>query len=434
MKSTRPLILLAAMMMAAGAGADDGELLRKTVSKAPGQPDTTPISEAEHAFVDMMPVYVPAQSSDGTIGITIDYINADGVLVEQRTTAKPLIEVYMYGPVELVEGLGFVGHGRRDAFAAVSFDDGNTWKRTNLSETADLSSSDVVRSDIPLYADLGGEYPGDVINMFQSTDGRRTIAVWPSRYCSSGEPNYSLEGSNLARRDAIATYLGIDLNTPSPDDIYLLDFFGVGGQQGSVDYAQDKFEMNHPVGVVPFACLWAARGTLETLDDGTSEIVWRKAERLTSGRRDVNRVEVNMVANVGAVITWQEDPEGLRPGQGEGPGEGWSGAVAGHQTDIWYSYIAWDHFDLVQGESDATVIQTLDAYYDAGSTAKPKVAIPFAMPMRLSDNGKCNVTNPAPYCNGSAISGTRGPGPGRVRAARHVRRHDLRRHRSAGGW
>ena len=28
----------------------------------------------------------------------------------------------------------------------------------------------------------------------------------------------------------------------------------------------------------------------------------------------------------------------------------------------------------------------------------------IAMPMRVTDNAKCNVTNPQPYCNGSAIS------------------------------
>ena len=38
------------------------------------------------------------------------------------------------------EASGFVGHGRRDAFGAVSLDDGETWKVTNLSNSADKSS------------------------------------------------------------------------------------------------------------------------------------------------------------------------------------------------------------------------------------------------------------------------------------------------------
>ena len=35
------------------------------------------------------------------------------------------------------------------------------------------------------------------------------------------------------RRAAIAEYLGIDLATASPDDLYLIDMYGVGGQQGA---------------------------------------------------------------------------------------------------------------------------------------------------------------------------------------------------------
>ncbi len=77
-------------------------------------------------------------------------------------------------------------------------------------------------------------------------------------------------------------------------------------------------------------------------------MVWTKAERLTSGRRDPNRIEVKAVKDAGFVITWQEDPDGLRPGQGEGPGEGWSGAVAHPQTDVWYSFINWEYFDIVE--------------------------------------------------------------------------------------
>ena len=71
-------------------------------------------------------------------------------------------------------------------------------------------------------------------------------------------------------------------------------------------------------------------------------MVWTKPERLTSGRRDPNRIEVKGVQGAGFVITWQEDPDGLRPGQGEGPGEGWSGAVAHDKTDVWYSFIPWE--------------------------------------------------------------------------------------------
>ena len=67
------------------------------------------------------------------------------------------------------------------------------------------------------------------------------------------------------------------------------------------------------------------------------DIVWFKPERLTSGRRDVYIPMVGSARGAGFAIAWQEDPSGLRPGKGKGPGEGWSGAISNHKTDIWYT-------------------------------------------------------------------------------------------------
>ncbi len=488
------------------AKADDGALLRKSMSSSPGTVED-PVPEAEHAFIDMMQFYIPAKAANGDPK-TIEYYDTDDALVTTRAYAKPLISVYIDGPVAGVEHTGFGGHGRREAYAAVSLDDGETWKRANLSESAELSSFEVsipipdpsstsddglpagdpegpviveaewdakrrggklevegiaerrdrvevinavsgerllrVRAkrngdfkrkkrlrEAPCYIQAGvdgvfgepvmvddapeacvGEpgqplitdYPGDVINVFQATADNKALVVWPSRYCGSGSPNYSLDTSDPERREAIASYLGIDLTTASSDDLYLVDMFGVGGSQGSVDYSDDRFEPNQAVGEVPYSCLWSARGTLEVTDDGSYDMVWRKAERLTSGARDVNRVETKCVAGAGCAVSWQEDPEGLRPGQGEGPGEGWSGAIANSQTDIWYSYIPWDGFGLVQNPADETDIMTYQEFVDAGHTAKPQTAIPMAMPMRISDNAKCNAANPQPYCHGTAAA------------------------------
>jgi hypothetical protein len=403
--------------------ADDGFLVRKSMSKE-GQLNPLyqgELPEAEHAFIQMMKFYVPMQAANGTVA-PIDYYNVDEALVEERDSAKPLIGVYINGPVEGVEGTGFVGHGLRDAFGAVSLDDGVTWKNTNLSESAGLSSSDVIRTDVPLFSGTEYAYPGDVVNIFHAVAGNRVLVAWPSRYCEAGQPNYSLDTeepteAQTARREGIAAYLGIDLVSASPDDLYLIDMFGVGGQQGYVDYAEDKWAQNWPVGQVPYNCLWTARGELVKGDDPRTEALeesfmrWFKAERLTSGRRDVNRIETQCVAGAGCAITWQEDPDGLRPGQGEGPGEGWSGAIANSQTDIWYSYIDWENFDVVQDPYDdtgATYVTFAEyeglAATDASITQKPKPFVPFAMPMRLTDNAKCNVENPQPYCNGSAIN------------------------------
>jgi len=414
-----------------GGNGDAGKPIAKRMSNI--QQPTVPgyIDEAEHAFIAQMKFYVPSQAANGAVGDpkSTDYFNVDGSLVTTRTLAKPLVGVYMYGPMIEVPDVGFVGHGKRDAYAAVSLDDGVTWKETNLSESAfetscDNANCNVLRTDVPLFADTAYQYPGDVINMYHTVMGNKVLVAWPSRYCASGQPNYSLDNldaspEQAARRAAIAAYLGIDLATASPDDLYLIDMYGVGGSQGSVNYAEeDDFVPNQAVGEVPFACLWTARGVLNQGDDPrtlgvveSSYMRWFKAERITSGVRDVNRIETVCVSGAGCAITWQEDPEGLRGGQGEGPGEGWSGAVANSQTDVWYTYIDFKNFDVVQDPSDATgaTPMTLANYEVAAAasdiTQKPKPFVPFAMPMRLTDNAKCNVTNPKPYCNGSAISG-----------------------------
>lgn len=409
-----------------GGGGEPGKPVLKSISHDAQDPSVPEyVDENEHAFTSYMKFYVPAQAANGsmldgsTAEGTNDYYDVDGTLVESRELVKPLIDVFIKGPVETVEGLGFVGHGKRDAYAAVSLDDGMTWKKTNLSESASEVSSDMVRPDIGLFADTGGEYPGDVVNIFHAVAGKNVLVAWPSRYCESGQPNFSLDSvENEAQRAAIADYLGIDLSSPSPDDLYLLDMYKVAGNQGSVDYAEDKWEQNHEVGVVPFNCLWTARGEMVVGDDPRTADVdeasymrWFNTERLTSGRRDVARIEVAGVAGAGFVITWQEDPEGLRPGQGEGPGEGWSGAIANSQTDVWYSYVDAGNFDVVQDPADDTgaTPMTFADYTalaaDTTVTQKPKPFVPMAMPMRITDNAKCNVTNPAPYCYGDAIEG-----------------------------
>ncbi len=124
------------------------------------------------------------------------------------------------------------------------------------------------------------------------------------------------------------------------------------------------------------------------LDDETGlyDLVWRKAERLTSGRRDPNVQAVACTAGAGCVMVWQEDPEGLRPGQGLGPGEGWSGAIVNQKTDMWYSYIGWDEFDLVADEEGNPI-----PFEEFAGEEMPKAAIPMAMPVRVTDNNMCKA-------------------------------------------
>ncbi len=144
--------------------------------------------------------------------------------------------------------------------------------------------------------------------------------------------------------------------TYGKDAVYLYDLFGVGGSQDLVDYTEQGWP---EVGEIPYSCVWTTRGKLLAGDDPSTTdiaeatyVMWAKPERLTSGKRDANLPVVDCAAGAGCMLTWQEDPDGLRPGQGLGPGEGWSGAVAWQQTDIWYSHISQAEFDMVFSAED----------------------------------------------------------------------------------
>ena len=276
-----------------------------------------------------------------------------------RDYAKPLISVYIDDRAHELEVKGGVSRGYFDAFVGVSLDDGTTWKTTNLSRSADLSSFTL---------ENGHAYPGDVNYVVHQVFGDNIMVAWAGKYCESGTPLYSLYDETLRSNRMKITSL-IWKVTYSKDAVYLYDFFGVGGTQKSVDY----YDQGWPeVGEIPYSCIWTQRGKLLAGDDPSTTdvtetlyVMWTKPERLTSGTRDANLPAVDCAAGAGCMLTWQEDPDGLRPGQGLGPGEGWSGAVAWQQTDIWYSHISQAEFDLVfADEEDVTDGAITMAVYD----------------------------------------------------------------------
>lgn len=412
-KSRRLTVALAAggLLATAGVYAVVGEQINKVLSQgieAKLPMEWTAPNVAEHAFVKYLRYYVPAQTADGAATV-VSYKDAAGTEVKTRDVAKPAISAFLYGPAYVpADAGGYVGHGRRDVYASLSLDDGTTWKEYNLSESADKVAVDTITINDPADPSETTGFPGDNVNVAMGVAGNKVVVAWPSRYCATGNPAYALEQSAPETRSALATYLGVDVTK----DLYLTDAFGVKGSQGSVDYADTSNgkEGIPSVGVVPYNCLWSARGVMVAGDDPRTttatelnHIVWFKAERLTSGVRDVNRVEVDFVKDAGAVIVWQEDPDGLRPGSGEGPGEGWSGATAGSKTDIWYSFLPYQQFDVVSDPADATKHLTLAEYWPA-TTEKPQHFVPFAVPMRLTNNDTCSGTNQSLYCTVDAVT------------------------------
>lgn len=372
-------VIMLLSMTVGSALAEDGDLFRRNISK-------TPDNETEKAAIYMMDFYVPAQASTGLVGPVDNYLLADEIAsLAPRSYAKPLVSAYIDDLHPVEETKGGITFGHFDAFVGVSLDDGTSWRTENLSRSSDLSSFTLK---------TGYAYPGDVHNVQIQVAEDKILAVWASKYCKSGFPLYSLDPTENA------TYLG-DLETNyGKNAMYLYDFFGVAGNQGSVDYTEQGYP---EIGEIPYSCIWTARGKLLPGDDPmtsdnfeATHVVWTAPERLTSGVRDANLPAVDCAKNAGCAITWQEDPEGLRPGKGLGPGEGWSGAIANSKTDIWYSYITFADFDLVDTDGDKTTADPnlIEDYEVLKGTSmdRPKPYVPMAIPVRLTDNDMCKAT------------------------------------------
>jgi len=354
-------------------GQKAGNLMKKNVSKTPGM-------KSAKAKIEIMPVYVPALKSDGS-ATEVVYHDADGNEIETRDVAKPIVVSYL----DAVEGTGAL-----DVFLAISRDDGETWKRRNISKTADKSSL------------LG--YPGESWKPMLKVKDNMIFVAWTDKYCRGGQPGYAIkvceewdvdsdgdgevDTCNFCRDTDEGTVCTYDY--PGDDAYWQDDLFGVGGPQRSVLY-EDFPEM----GEVPYSCVWTARAVI---DPASGDVQWFKPERVSSGRRDAYQLFAGAGTGVAFAIVWQEDPKGLRPGEGDGPGEGWSGARSSNKTDIWYSYITLSDFDQIDDDYPASgpghdndMVDT-----DPELAGRVKALVPMSLPVRISDNDVCSAENMDP--------------------------------------
>ena len=359
-----------------------GNLMKKNVSKNPGM-------KADKAKLEIMPVYVPATTSDESPTV-VTYYDADGEFLEQRDVAKPIIVSY----VEEVDGTATEVGGKNasDVFVAISRDDGVTWKRRNISKTADKSSK------------VG--YPGESQKPMLKVKDNMIFVAWTDKYCRGGRPAYAINLCDDPATEIVETpETGCAVYcTGNPDEVTQIctvdypgddaywndDLFGVGGPQRTVIY-EDYPEM----GEVPFSCVWAARGIIEP---DTGDIVWFKPERVTSGRRDAYQLFAGAGEDVAFAIVWQEDPKGLMPGEGDGPGEGWSGANTNNKTDIWLSYITEKDFAKIDADypvgGHGDNVDLVDT--DDDLAGRVKALVPMSLPVRVSDNDICSAENMDP--------------------------------------
>jgi len=281
-------------------------------------------------------------------------------------------------------------------------------------------------------------FPGTTGSPYLKIDDNYILNVWESKFCKSGNPRYSInlcddpateeveKDDPLTEENECAIYCrgnaeqGTEVCEPDyhyDDDYFVTDIWGVRGQQQSVNYDEVDDVAELGIGEIPYSCLWTARGVIVTqkeIDEGMfaslnieddpetpdidetevielGDIVWYKPERITSGRRDAYIPVVNSARGAGFAIAWQEDPKGLRPGKGKGPGEGWSGAISNHKTDIWYTFITRDDYAIV----DETFVPG-GPPDDGGPDerpgfGRPKATVPFSLPVRISDNDTVNT-------------------------------------------
>ena len=349
-------------------GMKAGNLMKRNVSK-------TPSMKSDKAQIEILPVYVPARKSDGS-ATQVVYHDEDGSVIETRNAAKPIVVSY----VDQIEETGAM-----DVFVAISRDDGETWKRRNISRTADKTS-------------LAGK-PGESWKPMLRVVDNMIFVAWTDKYCRGGRPGYSItvcpdtngdgqpDPCEICRETADGTVCTQDYQG---DDAYWQDdLHGVGGPQRSLFYD------DHPeLGEVPYQCVWTARGLVDTV---TGDVQWFKPERVTSGRRDAFQLTAQKGEDVAFAIVWQEDPKGLMSGEGDGPGDGWSGSNTHNKSDIWMSYIRLSDFGLIDynypssPKGDGDLVDT-----DPELAGRAKALVPMSLPVRVSDNDICSAENMSP--------------------------------------
>ncbi|MCU0924459.1 MAG: choice-of-anchor O protein [Hydrogenophaga sp.] len=156
---------------------------------------------------------------------------------------------------------------------------------------------DPVTGRLPFYGDI------DKPNI--KTSGPVMVLTWTSKYCPDSDVS---DGVAPVADGSVANYFP----NPSQRAIRYLD-------RGSR--------------IVPFSCTWMAVGR-------TNGTVWGPAIQLSNGERDAKQDASSgtyLAPNARIAVSWQEDPEGLQPGDADGPGDGASGANVTGGTDVWYT-------------------------------------------------------------------------------------------------
>ena len=134
----------------------DSSLFRKNISRSP---ELT----SSKSKLNIMGVWFPALRANNEPTV-VEYYNETGALIRTEDEAKPVVVVYTDG----VEETGY-----EDIFAGISRDDGNTFKRMNLSRAADKSSFVLAN---------GEDYYGQAKKPVFQVKGNNILVAWTSNF------------------------------------------------------------------------------------------------------------------------------------------------------------------------------------------------------------------------------------------------------------
>lgn len=186
--------------------------------------------------------------------------------------------------------------GRQDVYARASLDDGATWSAPVLL-SRDAAGQPTGGQSITTRTAASFLVDNDKPNIFAPpvTSGPRVMITWASAFCPDN-PGAGHSGG------------------------YASGIQGAGDLDG--DGVADR----------PFNCMWVATTTDPALAS------WN-VQQLTNGERDaIGDVVAGNATGTAFAMAWQEDPDGLQPGEAEGPGDGGTGATVSGGTNIWYTH------------------------------------------------------------------------------------------------
>lgn len=262
----------------------------------------------------------------------------------------------------------------RDIYVARSVDGGATWSAPiDVSGMAAKSSRDVDHDGKPSTPPV--PYAGDCGKPALAAQGKTMLLAWEGRYVPAGAQGVSA-------------------------------FEEAGGAE------------------IPFSAVYAAR----SLDGGAT---WNSPQRLTDGSRDANETVVAS-SSAGYALVWQEDALGLQPGDGEGPGDGGSGARVSSGTDLWYSALTAG--DFAKGKPFPAPVAVTDNALPPGAGGAASGGAPAGH--EGADEGGGSSVDPSPGASRPVLflvgkSGvlayeeTKGGGGGETAAGKYVRYHVL---------